>query len=50
MSQDMDRVVRRPLWRSRRATIALGAAVAVVLGLVTLLLFVTPARRRPAGW
>ena len=45
MSQDMDRVVRRPLWRSRRATIALAAAVAVVLGLVTILLFVSPARR-----
>ena len=45
MSQDMDRVVRRPLWRSRRATIALGAAVAVVLGLATILLFVSPAKR-----
>ena len=45
MTQDMDRVVRRPIWRSRRATIALGAAVAVVLALVTVLLFVSPAKR-----
>ena len=45
MSQDMDRVVRRPLWRSRPATLALGVAVAVVLALATVLLFVSPARR-----
>ncbi len=45
MSQDMDRVVRQPLWRSRRGMIVLGAAVAVVLVLVTFAAFVSPAKR-----
>ena len=45
MSQDMDRVVRQPLWRSRRGMIVLGAAVAVFLVLVTFAAFVSPAKR-----
>ena len=45
MSQDMDRVVRRPIWRSRRAMIVLGGAAAALLVLVTLFAFVAPPRR-----
>ena len=45
MSQDMDRVVRQPLWRSRRGMIVLGGAAAFVLIVLTLFAFIAPARR-----
>ena len=45
MSEEMDRVVRRPLWRSRRATLALGAAVVVVLSAATAMAFLGSAKR-----
>ncbi len=45
MSQDMDRVVRRPLWRTRRGRIILGVAVALVLTVASVAMFVSPARR-----
>ncbi|HEY5411803.1 MAG TPA: efflux RND transporter periplasmic adaptor subunit [Caulobacteraceae bacterium] len=45
MSEEMDRTVRRPLWRSRPATVALGAAVVVVLTLVMAFAFLSPAQR-----
>ncbi len=45
MSQDMDRVVRRPLWRTRRGRIVLGVAVALVLTVASVAMFVSPARR-----
>ena len=45
MTQDMDRLVREPLWRSKRARIAFAAAVAVVLVVGTAAAFLGPARR-----
>ena len=45
MSEEMDRVVRRPLWRSRRATLALGAVVLVVLSVATAMAFLGSAKR-----
>ena len=45
MSQDMDRVLRRPFWRSRRATVVAGGAVAMLLILVTAITFASSAKR-----
>ena len=45
MSQDMDRVVRQPFWRSRRVRIAAGVAVVTVLLIGTAAAFLGPAKR-----
>lgn len=45
MSEDMDRVVRVPLWRSRRARIGASVAVGLVLLLATVAAFLGPAKR-----
>ena len=45
MSQDMDRRVRQPLWRTKRARIAAGVAIALVLVVGTALAFVGQAKR-----
>ena len=45
MSQDMDRRVRQPLWRTRRARIAAGVAMALVLVVGTAMAFLGQAKR-----
>ena len=45
MTQDMDRKIREPLWRSRRARIVLAATVALALMIGTAVAFLGPARR-----
>ena len=45
MTEQMDRVVRRPAWRSRRGMAVLGAAAAAALALTAALAFIAPARR-----
>lgn len=45
MSQQMDRVIRRPLWRSRKAQVTFGAALAVVLAIGFGLAVIGPAKR-----
>src|SRR3569833_3807965 len=45
MSHEMDRVVRPPPWRTRRGRMVIGVAAAILLSLLTVFAFVSPARR-----
>ena len=45
MSQDMDRRVRQPFWRTRRAQVGMGVAAAMVLVIGTAVAFVGQAKR-----
>ncbi len=45
MSQEMDRVVRPPPWRTRRGMMVIGVAAAILLSLLTVVALLSPARR-----
>ena len=45
MSHEMDRVLRQPFWRSRRARLILGGGVAVLLVLITVVILAGSAKR-----
>jgi HlyD family secretion protein len=45
MTQEMDRVLRRPFWRSRRATFVAGGVAAVLLVVITAVTFASSAKR-----
>jgi HlyD family secretion protein len=45
MTQEMDRVLRRPFWRQRRVTVVATGAAALLLVLITAIIFASSAKR-----